>query len=150
MKQGSDRLRGGRKRWVWFLPLLALLISAETCDPLNPSLNPSVQVQEDRAPATGSLREITINGSGFTASGTVRITYTFSLLGGGSRTVKGADISANGSGNFQFKHRTPTMCPPLASGERGKFTGVVALDLTGNRAASKDLHPGQESDCVSF
>jgi hypothetical protein len=132
-------------RLLWLLGL-ALLSLGANCDT---SLNPSIQVQEERSPATGTLQGITIDGSGFTPNGVVRISFFFRVLGGSALQPSAAEeIRADSNGSFHFVRR-PMRCPSLSQGQRASWISVVANDVTETVSRVKELHPGRESDCVA-
>ena len=129
---------------------------AGTCNG-DASVNPKMTIVRELRSPNGALKAITVDGSGFTKNGTVRVNFFFRKLEGGAipisaPTPPAAEVTANASGNFRFVRDPMLPCPNAeASGfTRGSWLTIIGSDAASNKVGLAEFRPGQESDCGGF
>ena len=147
---------------IWTIPLrlavLAVVVAvstAGTCDG-DPSVTPKMTIVREMRRPNGTLQAITVEGSGFTKNGTVRVNFLFRRLEGSAipisvPTPPAAEVTADANGSFRFQ-RDPMPCPNAAVVEftRGSWLTIIGSDAASSKFGSAEFTPGSESDCVAF
>lgn len=133
---------------------VVLVTFAGTCDS-GPS--PKMRITREQRSAGGRLTAVTVEGTGFTKNGSVRISFFFKkVLDQGAKEEllsitppqpPATFLTADAAGNVQFDGDRGLVCPDVGTG-RGTWVSIVGNDVTSGKSGVAEFRRGRESDCV--